>query len=338
MEVSMSSLATAQGTLKCAPDTRSAFVVMTWAVLAACQFATAQGAAPFAKIQAPGFYRMMVGDIEVTALNDGVVPLPVDKLLTNVSPEDIRSTLARVYLTVPLETSFNGFLVNTGSKLVLIDTGAGTLMGPGTGRLVINLRAAGYQPDQVDEIYITHMHLDHVGGLTFNGQRVFSNAIVRAAKPEGDYWLSPAKMAAAPSDEKTGFQNASNSLDPYVKAGKFHPFEGDVTLVPGVRAVGTHGHTPGHTSYVVESQGKKLVVIGDLVHVGAVQFPNPSITIKFDTDSNAAKEHRERTFRAAAAEGYWIAGAHLSFPGIGHLKADQGGYEWIPVNYSIPSP
>jgi glyoxylase-like metal-dependent hydrolase (beta-lactamase superfamily II) len=312
--------------------------VLAWAVLAACHFAASQAAAPLAKTQAPGFYRMMLGDIEVTALNDGVVPLPVDKLLTNASPEDIRSSLARVYLAVPVETSFNGFLVNTGSKLVLIDTGAGTLMGPGTGHLVLNLRAAGYKPEQVDEIYITHMHLDHVGGLTLNGQRVFSNAVVRAAKREGDYWLSPAKMAAAPSDEKAGFQNALTSLDPYVKAGKFHPFDGDIPLVPGVRALDTHGHTPGHTSYAVESQGKKLIVIGDLIHVAAAQFPNPSITIKFDSDPKAAKEQREHTFRAAADEGYWIAGAHLSFPGIGHLRADQGGYDWIPVNYSIPSP
>jgi glyoxylase-like metal-dependent hydrolase (beta-lactamase superfamily II) len=116
------------------------------------------------------------------------------------------------------------------------------------GRLVTNLRAAGYQPEQVDEIYITHMYLDHVGELTINGQRVFSNATVRAAKPEGDYWLSPAKMAAAPDDAKAGFQNAMNSLDPYVKAGEFHPFEGDISLVSGVRSLGTHGHTPGQAT------------------------------------------------------------------------------------------
>src|ERR1700738_930171 len=295
----MSALANPQRTLKCPPDIRSALAVLTCAVVAACHVATAQAAAPFAKTQATGFYRMMVGDIEVTALNDGIVPLPVDKLLSNVSPADISSSLARIYLGVPVDTSFNGFLVNTGSKLVLIDTGAGTLMDPGTGRLVTNLPAAGYQPEEGDEIYITHMHLDHVGGLTLHSQRVFSHATVRAAKAEGDYWLSPAKMAAAPNDARTAFQNAMNSLDPYVKAGKFYPFEGDITLVSGVRALGTHGHTPGHTSCRRESGQKaghpRRLDPGQLLDPHPPSCPQGARVDPLSGAISETKDHRTRT-------------------------------------------
>ena len=315
---------------------RTVFALAVCASAAVCHFVPARAAAPMVKTQAPGFYRMMLGDFEITALNDGTIALPVDKLLTNVTPEEVNKGLAHVYLSVPVETSFNGFLVNTGAKLVLIDTGAGNTMGPTNGRLVADLHAAGYEPSQVDEIYITHFHGDHIGGLTLDGQRVFPNAIVRADKGEADYWLSPQKMAAASAEAKGSFQSAMKALDPYVKAGKFKPITTDGVLVQGVSALATPGHTPGHTSYVVESQGKKLVVIGDLIHVGAVQFPHPSVTINFDTDSKAALAARERMFKAASDEGFWIAAAHLSFPAIGHVRAEQGGFVWIPANYSIP--
>lgn len=315
---------------------RTVFALTVCAAAAVCRFVPVHAAAPMVKAQAPGFYRMMLGEVEITALNDGVTPLPVDKLLSNVTPEEVSNGLSRAFLAVPLETSFNGFLVNTGGKLVLIDTGAGSTMGPTNGHLVANMRAAGYEPTQVDEIYITHFHGDHVGGLTVDGQRVFPNAIVRAARSEADYWLSPDKMAAAPAEARGSFQSAMQALDPYVKAGKFKPITNDGLLVQGVSALATRGHTPGHTSYVVESQGKKLVVIGDLIHVGAVQFAHPSVTIKFDTDSKAAQAQRERMFKGASDEGYWIAAAHLSFPGIGHVRAEQGGFVWLPANYSVP--
>src|SRR6185436_4118757 len=125
---------------------------------------SAQAKAPLAKTQ-PGWYRMMLGDFEITALSDGTVALPVDKLLTNTTPAKVQAALSRAYLKPPVETSVNGYLVNTGSKLVLIDTGAAGLFGPTLGNLVNNLKASGYQPDQVDEIYITHLHPDHVGGI-----------------------------------------------------------------------------------------------------------------------------------------------------------------------------
>lgn len=304
------------------------------AALCLATAAPAQAAGPQLKTQAPGYYRMMLGDFEITALSDGTVDLPVDKLLTNARPHQVERALQRHYLRVPLETSVNAYLVNTGAKLVLIDSGAAGLFGPTLGRLAANLKAAGYQPEQVDEVYITHMHGDHVGGLMNGGQRAFPNAVVRADQREADFWLSKAQMDKAPADAKSAFQGAMMSLEPYVAAGKFQPFQPGGELVPGIRAVAARGHTPGHTIYVAESKGQKMVFWGDLMHVAAVQFPDPSVTIQFDVDSKAAAPVRRKAYAEAAKAGYYVAVAHVSFPGIGRLRPDGKGYVWIPANYT----
>ena len=296
---------------------------------------SAHAAAPMVKTPAPGYFRMMLGDFEVTALSDGTADLPVDQLLTGTTKEKVDAALGKVFLASPLQTSVNAFLVNTGTKLVLVDTGSGNLFGPTLGNLLANLKASGYEPGEVDEVYITHMHPDHVGGLSTDGKMNFPNAIVRADKHDADYWLSAETLAKADEGSKGFVQGAQAMLGPYVQAGKFKPFEGDTELVPGVRAHAAYGHTPGHTIYVVESNGQKLVLWGDLMHVAALQFPDPSITIKFDSDSKAAMAQRKKAFADAAKNGFWVGAAHLPFPGLGHLKSAGKGYTFIPVNYSV---
>jgi len=297
--------------------------------------ACGHAAAPMVKTPAPGYFRMMLGNFEVTALSDGTADLPIDQLLTGTTKEKVDKALAKVFLASPLQTSVNAFLVNTGDKLVLIDTGSGTLFGPTVGKLMANLEASGYAPGQVDEIYITHMHPDHVGGLATDGKMNFPNAIVRADKRDADYWLSAETLAKADEGSKGFIQGAQSMLGPYVQAGKFKPFDGDTELVPGVRAHAAYGHTPGHTIYVLESNGQKLVLWGDLMHVAALQFPDPSITIKFDSDSKAAIAQRKKAFADAAKGAYWVGAAHLPFPGLGHLTAAGKGYAFYPVNYSV---
>jgi len=175
----------------------------------------------------------MLGDFEVTALSDGSIPFNVHELLTNITSAQLDTDLAHAFLKEPIEFSINAFLVNTGTKLVLIDTGTGGAYGPTVGKLIANLEAAGYKPEQVDEIYITHLHGDHIGGLTTkDGKAVFPNAIVRAAKAEGDYWLSEANMKAAAADDKGGFQAAMAALKPYIAAKHYEPISGDVELIP----------------------------------------------------------------------------------------------------------
>lgn len=282
----------------------------------------------------PGYYRVWLGDFEVTALSDGTSPFQ-SAWLTNVTPARIDKALAREFLSSPVETSFNAYLVNTGQKIVLVDVGSGALLGPRLGKLLTSLAAAGYQPGQIDEIYVTHLHADHVGGLMKGNDLAFPNAIVRADKHDAAYWLSDENLKKAPADMKLFFEGARTSLNPYIMAGRFKPFDGDTQLVPGMKAVATRGHTPGHTFIVAESKGKRIVFWGDLVHVAALQLPDPSVTVVFDVNSKAAAAQRRKAFADAVKHGDLIAASHISFPGIGRLRAEGKGYAWQPINYAV---
>lgn len=328
------------------PGAPFSVAVLAGLALSMCGLTSVRAAGSMVKTQ-PGFYRIMLGDFEITALNDGVVDYPTGRLLPTASPEQIKAGLAESGLTDPVGLSYNAFAVNTGSKLILIDTGTGGKLDEqqefhGAGHLIANLRAAGYRPEQVDEVYITHGGPDHIGGLTVGAERAFPNAVVRAPKIEFDRFLDRAKVAALLAEVhndkqvKAWVQFIQNLFEPYVRAGKFQPFDEDTELVPGIRSLATHGHSPGHTSYVVESRGQTLIVMGDLVIIGALQFAYPPLGSSADDDPKAAAEQRLRVFKMAADSDYWVAGGHLPFPGVGHIRAGDGRYFWIPANYTIP--
>jgi glyoxylase-like metal-dependent hydrolase (beta-lactamase superfamily II) len=291
------------------------------------------------KAQAPGFYRMTLGAFQVIALNDGVIPYQTAQLLPDASPARIEKSLSEMGVTDPFGMSYNAYLIDTGEKLVLIDTGTGGKLAEspffrGGGRLLANLRAAGYRPEEVDEIYITHLGPDHVGGLTRGKVRAFPNARLRAAKNEVAVFLNRKTGDSAASDWRFGFWN--DLFAPYIAAGKFAAFDSDTALVPGIRALATPGHTPGHTSYLVESEGRTLLVLGDLVLVAAMQFAEPALESSFDADRPAAAAQRRRIMELAARENHWVAGSHLSFPGIGHVRNGEPGFRWLPADYAIP--
>jgi len=293
----------------------------------------ASAAAPMAKTSAPGYFRFMLGSFEVTALSDGTVDLPVEQLLFE-KPATTRDALAKSFLATPLETSVNAYLINTGSKLILVDTGAAGLFGPTLGKLLVSLKASGYDASQVDEVYLSHLHPDHVGGLLSGSAAAFPNALVRADQRDTDLWLSQTEMDKAPAASKHYFQGAMGALKPYQASGKLHPFAGKTELTPGISAVPNYGHTPGHTVYAVTSEGKTMLLIGDMIHVGAVQFGAPEVTIRFDSDTRTAAAARRTVFAQAARDGVLIGASHIAFPGLGHLRAKGKGYDWVPVNYT----
>ncbi len=287
------------------------------------------------KTQVPGFYRMALGDFEVTALYDGYIELDT-KLFKNATPQEMQKLLARSFVNKSgMQTAVNGYLINTGTNLVLIDTGSAKCFGPTLGALADNLKASGYDASQVDTVVITHLHPDHTCGLIApDGKLAFPNATLRTAKAESDFWMSEAIAAKAPKDAQNFFKQARESVQPYITAGKFKPFDNNDSIAPGIVTVPTAGHTPGHTSYQVTSKDQTLLVIGDLIHSYAMQFPKPNIAIAFDNDSAKAIPMRKKIFAEAAKKQTLIAGAHLPFPGIGQLHANGAGFDWIPVQYA----
>ncbi len=292
-------------------------------------------APPQHRDQVPGFYRLKVGDLEVTALFDGAAVFDAHWLngtkatmdgVVNALQEDPRL----------LDVSDEGFLVNTGKQRILVDAGAGSWWGGGVlGRLEGSLRSAGYTPEEIDIVLITHLHSDHVGGLTTQGgKRVFPNADVYVAKAESDFWLSTEIAAKAPKDVQPFFQSARAIAAPYIKAGKWHTFNGSESIVDGMQLVPLPGHTPGHTGYEFSSKGQKILFCGDIIHAQRVQLQHPEVTAVFDIDQNAAAATRLQLLPKLAREDVLIAGPHMPFPALGRLRKEGSGYSWVPVVFT----
>jgi glyoxylase-like metal-dependent hydrolase (beta-lactamase superfamily II) len=290
--------------------------------------------APYAIVQAPGFYRLKIGSVEVTALSDGTVALRLAKLYTNTSEQHAHSALNEAFLPEIVPTSVNAFLVNTGERLVLIDAGTGSYLGPSLGKLVANIEASGYTTDDIDDVVLTHIHTDHSGGLMSHGKRTFPNATVRVNEREAKFWLSADNAKAATGVVEQHFVEADQCVTPYVKAGKFETFADNAAPVPGLGSILYAGHTPGHSAITLESEGQKIVFWGDITHGDILQFDEPGVAIEFDIDQKAAIAARDIAFRQAVEGKYLVGGAHIAFPGIGHVRKDSTSYDWLPVNYS----
>lgn len=288
--------------------------------------------------QAPGFFRMAVGDHVVTALYDGYVSMP-PKLL-NGNQQQIETLMTRMFQNpeAPLDASVNAFLVHTATNLVLIDAGTSDCFGPNMGRLMESIKSAGYKPEDVDTVLITHMHPDHFCGITSTeGKANFPNATVWAGKADADFWLDAKSTTRLPTEQHAFITMAQNAVAPYAAISRFKPLTGAEEIVPGIRVVPSAGHTPGHTAYLVSSGSANMLVWGDTAHFHAVQLPHPEVTIAFDVDQKNAFGSRQRLLDKAAQNGWLVATAHHPFPGIGHVRREGEGYEWVPVEYTESS-
>jgi glyoxylase-like metal-dependent hydrolase (beta-lactamase superfamily II) len=312
--------------------------VLKAAVAGAALLATAGAMPTLAKAPMSGgqmvsVHRMKLGSFEVTTILDGF--LEIDPKLLNAEVGIVQSLMKAAGLPYsPIRTPVNAFLVNTGEKLVLLDTGGAKFLGPNAGRLAQGLAAAGVSPTQVDEIYITHSHGDHLhGAVTPEGAALFPNAVLRIAQLDVDYWLNPAVEAAAPEAQKGRFMAAKRARAAY--GDRFKPFVQGQELTPGITAVAAVGHTPGHTCFMVSSGGERLLAIGDMIHVGQVQFSNPEITVAFDWEQSQAAKMRMSTFEMAASEDLLIAAVHLPFPGIGKLRKEAKAFHYTPISWRL---
>ncbi|MDR0716212.1 MAG: MBL fold metallo-hydrolase [Azoarcus sp.] len=287
----------------------------------------------------PGYYRLTLGDFTVTALYDGHTRIP-QKILHGLGAADIEASLARAFLpaAAPLNTSVNAYLVEMDKNLVLVDAGAANCFGPTLGKLRHNIRAAGHRPEAVTTILITHMHGDHVCGLADEqGKMAFPNATVWAAKDEAAHWLGQDNAGGGSGATEV----ARAALAPYISAKKFKTFVPPEPILPGLLTVATPGHTPGHTGYLFTSRAQRLYIWGDIVHSQAIQFARPEVSLDFDHDPRQAVATRKETLADTAGKRLLVAGAHLPFPGIGHIRAEADGkYQWVPLEFSqqLPPP
>jgi glyoxylase-like metal-dependent hydrolase (beta-lactamase superfamily II) len=290
------------------------------------------------KTQIPGVYPFKLGDYTITALSDGTLPQDLHTLLSNTNRTEIDRLLQKNFLTNPIEASINAFLIDTGDRQVLVDTGAGNFFGSKLGgKLQASLKAAGYAPSEIDTILLTHIHTDHSGGLVEGDRLVFPAATLYVNKFDVDFWFDRINAARSNVDEKY-FDEAAKTVKPYADAGKLRSFSGMTEILPGIAAYPTPGHTPGHSCYVVESRGEIVEFWGDIVHFASVQLPKPEITVTYDVDKDAAAAQRKKQFARAEGSRLLVAGAHLPFPGVGHLRMADEGYVWVPVDYRWREP
>lgn len=287
-------------------------------------------AAPAAAQTAP--YRLQLGDTRVTALNDGVFELSSEALLIDPRPGEVAELLAKAGKPATLPTAVNAYLVERDGHRTLIDTGSGTNLGPALGKVAAALDTAGVAPESIEAVLITHLHPDHIGGLiTADGKAAFPAATLWIEAAEKAYWTDPAEREKADAGTSGTFDAVAAALAPYIAAGKLSTFTPGQPVVAGIASVPLAGHTPGHAGYRVEGGGQTLLVWGDIVHAADVQFTDPAIAIRFDSDAAAAQATRAALFADAAARGYWIAAAHIAYPGIGEVRAAGDHFEWVSI-------
>ncbi|WP_374974080.1 MBL fold metallo-hydrolase [Acinetobacter venetianus] len=288
--------------------------------------------------QVAGYYQYQAGDIQITALLDGTNFMS-PSLFKDIPQQQVQEILKKYYADQEkgIQTSVNAFLVNTGKSLVLVDSGAASCFGSHLGSVLTNLKASGYQPEQVDTILLTHLHPDHVCGISNNGVASFPNATVYVSDDEAKYWLDPKQAAKLPKEKQANYlgtvEKIKEAIAPYQAKQRFKTYKlGDD--IQGFKVINTAGHTPGHFSYELKSKGESIVFIGDIVHSHTVQFDRPETAIEYDIDPKKAVETRLKQFANFAKNRQTIAAPHLPFPGIGHIySADGKSYQWIPIHF-----
>ncbi len=283
--------------------------------------------------QTTATYQFTVGDVRITALSDGTVPANLHQLLLRTTLAHTDALLTEDYLTNPVEISINEWVFALGDRVVLVDTGAGRLFGPGYGgKLVDSLSAAGFKPSDVTDVLITHIHTDHSGGLMRDDQRVFQNATIHVGKPDVTFFLNRSNAAKAHYGIKY-FDEAIRTVKPYLDAGRVNAFDRTTTVLPNLVASLHPGHTPGSAFFTLTSGNETIQFVGDIVHVAAVQFPDPSVAIVYDVDPAAAVAVRRQTFPQFVQDRTLIAVPHMPFPGVGHVRTAGTGFEWVPTAY-----
>jgi glyoxylase-like metal-dependent hydrolase (beta-lactamase superfamily II) len=302
----------------------------------------ARAATPPAGKQAASFYRYKVGAIEVTVVSDGIARVPVtEAFVLNVKPEEVNKALREAYMEPGVFIGpYNPIVLNTGAKLALVDMGlgeAGFIASKGlSGQLRGNLAAAGIDANAIDTIIISHYHGDHINGLLkADNSLAFPNAEVLVPAPEHKYWTDAGEEGRAPTPRIADlFKNVRRVIEHAEIKKRLRTYDWDKEVIPGVLAVGTPGHTPGHTSHVVTSGSSTVYVQADVTHAPFLFARHPGWHAFYDHDPVAAEATRRKVYDMLAAEKMQVQGFHYPFPSAGHVEKTADGYREIPMAWS----
>jgi glyoxylase-like metal-dependent hydrolase (beta-lactamase superfamily II) len=299
---------------------------------AAGAVAPAQAATPAIGKQAPSIYRYRIGEMELTAIYDGVWYRPIDeKFIRKANYADVQRAMSDAFMPAEkLATPFTMLLVNTGKKLILLDTGTGGQVAATAGAFSENLIAAGIDPKTIDQIVISHFHPDHINGIkTKDNALIFPNAEIMVPAAEWAFWSDDANMRAAPDGLKIVFHNVRRIFNDIAK--DVTRYEPGKIVAPGIETVAAPGHTPGHTVFAIQSGQDAMMVLSDTTQHPALFARNPEWEPQFDIDGAAAVTTRKKLLDRVAADRMLVTGYHFPFPACGHIVKTATGYEHVPL-------
>lgn len=294
----------------------------------------AEARVPLARTQAPGFYRFPLGQFQVTVVSDGTISFPTEALWPEIAKTDRDAVLAGDFQPTDKATlQVNVLAVNTGDRLALIDAGSRGKFQPTATRLIQNLAAAGIEPEQVDTILITHLHPDHLWGVTDanDAERTFPKAEYVIGEAEWNFWTQPNHpLAGDPFWEPVYRQNMKTLA---IIKDQVRTVKPDGEVIAGITAMATPGHTPGHISIRIASGSDLVLCTGDVMGNRAVSIQRPDWRGGFDLDLEQGARTRRAFLERCASEGALVSSYHLPFPGLGHVARAGTAFSWIPSDW-----
>lgn len=278
--------------------------------------------------QVPCIYHRLLGDVLVTALCDGHMAYDTLEIMRDPDHAKLEGFLLAETRVSPPVVSINAFLIRDGERRILVDCGSGDIMGPTCGKLPGLLERLDIAPEQITDVLLTHVHPDHSNGLTDpeTGRKLFPAATVHVHKAEIAHWFDDEQKAKATERQKRVYFDAGRiQLTPFLKTDAVNAFDSECEVLPGITAVPSPGHTPGHTCYIVRSRGEAMIVWGDTVHIPEVQLADPDVGMIFDTDTPAGAVSRRRILQRCVDEDLLVAGMHIHFPGFARIRPGYNG-------------